>query len=1485
MIFQRIALALSGIFLYTLSFAQPANDNFVSAITIVHSSNNCSANAAYTTINATADLNAGSCWENGPNYNAWFTFVATSTDVTLDLKVGGAEGTMQHPNMALWQSDGITEIKCVRRINATTDVQISTSSLTIGNTYYISVDNYVGSGYQGTFTLCIDDLVTNDDIAGATTIIHSSNNCSADAAYSTVFATSEPLENAGSCWENGPNYTRWFTFVATSANVTLDLKVGGVEGSMRHPNMALWQSDGITEIKCVRRIDATTDVQISTASLTIGNTYYVSVDNYVGIGYRGTFTLCIDNTVTYDDYNGAITIVHSANNCSADAAYTTINATPDLNAGSCWENGPNYNRWFTFVATSANLTLDLKVGGTEGSMRHPNMALWQSDGITEIKCVRRIDATTDVQISTASLTIGNTYYVSVDNYVGIGYRGTFTLCIDNTVTYDDYNGAITIVHSANNCSADAAYTTINATPDLNAGSCWENGPNYNRWFTFVATSANLTLDLKVGGTEGSMRHPNMALWQSDGITEIKCVRRIDATTDVQISTASLTIGNTYYVSVDNYVGLDYRGAFTLCIDNTVTYDDYNGAILLTDINNWCSADAAYSTINATADLNAGSCWENGPNYNRWFKFVATTKFITLDLKVGGVEGSMRHPNMALWQSDGITEVQCVRRVDATTDVQISTASLTIGNTYYISVDNYVGLGYRGTFTLCADENPSYDYYEGAIELTNLNNWCSSNAAFTTINGTADKSKGSCWENGPNYNRWFKFTAISANVTLQMNVAGVEGSLRHPNMALWASDGTTELACVRRVDATTDVSISYGSLVVGQTYYVSCDNYVGLGYRGTFTLCINNIDGTYYSRGNGIWTNANTWSIVSHSGPAAADYPQVGDVAFIESDAITITGNETIAELNMNAATSTTDLTINGGTLTIQGQLNMTNPGNNFNSTLLVRNTSTLSVNDNLTINRNGGTATLDLTINNSSVTVNKNFEVYSTAGTNDNTIGLVNGASLTLTEDALLSNTGGPKTFLTNDASTITFTQDLTLTATADNQIELALTSAGVINFKKDVIRGTPAYGILNSATGTTVNFNSTNYLQNFPHSTGSGTGDTFTYQNVVINNSRITSPQLTLDGAVTINETLTLTNGEVLSTTANLLTLVAGSSVSGATIASFVDGPIKKIGNTPFEFPVGDNNFWQPISLANIAGGDAATEFTAQYFEQTPTDNLNLKSPDPNGDLNNISGLEYWDLINTGTLVTSADLTLYWKDQTRSDIDDATDLQIAHYTGTEWETLAPKTVIFTDPGSIEVTGVTSFSPFTFGSLSNLVNALPIELINFEATKNVSSIILSWATASELNNDYFSLEKSEDADNWQEIAKVDGQGNSLARVDYSFIDENPFKGNQYYRLKQIDFNGDFSYSKTILVNHPGSNKISFNLYPNPVEQNILYIKSPTRAEIEQVYLMDLNGRTIQIEHQALTLGDYQISLKNLSGVYIVVISTKNGQYRQKILKL
>ncbi|MBE7441929.1 MAG: T9SS type A sorting domain-containing protein [Flavobacteriales bacterium] len=1364
--------------------------------------------------------------------------------------------------MALWQADATTEIKCVRRIDATTDVQISTSGLTIGNTYYISVDNYVGAGYRGTFTLCIDDAVNYDEPAGAITITHSANNCSANAAYSTLHATADG--NAGSCWENGPNYTRWFKFVATTSNVTLDLKVGGAQGSMQHPNLALWQSDATTEIKCVRRVDATTDVQISTSGLTIGNTYYVSVDNYVGLGNRGTFTLCIDNAVTYDDIAGAIEIIHTTNNCSPNAAYSTVHATADGNAGSCWENGPNYTRWFKFVATTTNVTLDLKVGGAEGTLQHPNMALWESDATTEVKCVRRINATTDVQISTSGLTIGNTYYVSVDNYVGLGNRGTFTLCIDNAVTYDDIAGAIEIIHTTNNCSPNAAYSTVHATPDGLKGSCWENGPNYTRWFKFVATTNEVILDLKVGGVEGTLQHPNMALWESDGITEINCVRRINATEDVQIVYSSLSIGNTYYVSVDNFVGMSYRGTFTLCISDQSNYDNISGALTIIHTANNCSSNAAYTTVNATADGLKGSCWENGPNYTRWFKFVATTNYLTLDLKVGGAEGTMQHPNMALWESDATTEIACVRRINATTDVQIAYPNLVIGNTYYVSVDNFVGLSYRGSFTLCIDNQLTYDYVEGAIELTNLNNWCSQDAEYTTIHATPDGLKGSCWENGPNYTRWFKFVAVSPNVTLQMKVGGAEGTLQHPNIALWQSDAVTQVGCTKRINASTDISLSSAALVVGNTYYISCDNYVGSGYRGTFTLCIDNVDTEYYSIVDGAWNDGNNWSIVYHNGPAAASYPNAGDIAYIKGNTITVTGNEVAAEINLSdTSLAATNLTINGGTLTISGQASMRNDGTNLDQLINITGGGSLVINDKFTATRAGGNNPFYINIdNNSSLTINKDFSFISSGGgTINNQLTLNGNGILTINRDLFLTETGGIKTLVQlNNNAALNVNRNLSIQATNNNKVEIELNNNSNLRIKRNFLRGTPAYGILTSNNNSTVTYNGTGNSQ-IVAGGGSGTGDLITYRNLVFNNTHISIPQFTLNGNISIpnGSSVTLIDGIIATSTTNLLTIEAGGTISGGSSNSYIDGPISKIGNTSFTFPTGNNGYYCPIGISPPS--TITDEFRAEYKRTQPNNRNNLAPT-----LSHVSSLDLWDL-NRISGSSSLYITLYWNSSDHG-ITSLPDLAVSHYdSGTnQWENMGGLAAGSSSAGTILSSVLfTSFSPITLGSLLG-TNPLPIKLISFKANLVKKDVWLEWKTETEINNDYFTIERSANLENWEFVKKLKGAGNSNTVINYSAIDEKPLTGVSYYRLKQTDFNGDFSYSDVVAINNKSLGDIV--VYPNPVK-DLLTIKTNCENCIIKVYSaigqLVYNGTEKEINTSNWAKGAYEVVIINNDG--------------------
>jgi len=94
---------------------------------------------------------------------------------------------------------------------------------------------------------------------------------------------------------------------------------------------------------------------------------------------------------------------------------------------------------------------------------------------------------------------------------------------------------------------------------------------------------------------------------------------------------------------------------------------------------------------------------------------------------------------------------------------------------------------------------------------------------------------------------------------------------------------------------------------------------------------------------------------------------------------------------------------------------------------------------------------------------------------------------------------------------------------------------------------------------------------------------------------------------------------------------------------------------------------------------------------------------------------------------------------------------------------------------------------------------LPVEFLYFHATDKSKSIVLEWATATEMNNDYFSILKSIDGTTWKEINRIKGSGNSSTTLNYEYIDTEPLEGYNYYLLKQTDYNGQFSYSNIIAI--------------------------------------------------------------------------------------
>ncbi len=145
---------------------------------------------------------------------------------------------------------------------------------------------------------------------------------------------------------------------------------------------------------------------------------------------------------------------------------------------------------------------------------------------------------------------------------------------------------------------------------------------------------------------------------------------------------------------------------------------------------------------------------------------------------------------------------------------------------------------------------------------------------------------------------------------------------------------------------------------------------------------------------------------------------------------------------------------------------------------------------------------------------------------------------------------------------------------------------------------------------------------------------------------------------------------------------------------------------------------------------------------------------------------------------------------------------------------------------------------------------LPIELVSFTGKCENNTVIIKWSTATEHNNDFFSLERSSDAFNWQVVGKVNGAGNSLTQKYYSFSDLNPLGSVTYYRLKQTDFNKSYNYSGILYVENCGRNISGLIIYPNPnngsftLRSNIpmnLSISDELGRTLKQVVLNEANN--------------------------------------------
>lgn len=183
---------------------------------------------------------------------------------------------------------------------------------------------------------------------------------------------------------------------------------------------------------------------------------------------------------------------------------------------------------------------------------------------------------------------------------------------------------------------------------------------------------------------------------------------------------------------------------------------------------------------------------------------------------------------------------------------------------------------------------------------------------------------------------------------------------------------------------------------------------------------------------------------------------------------------------------------------------------------------------------------------------------------------------------------------------------------------------------------------------------------------------------------------------------------------------------------------------------------------------------------------------------------------------------------------------------------------------------------------------LPIKLVSFEANFNTDKVDLWWITSSEINNDFFTIEKSSDLKNWVVVSTIKGAGNSNINIEYFEVDYSPIQGVSYYRLKQTDFNGNFEYFNIIPVKVDLLNEGEMNLFPNPMRRgqelkiNLIEIKEDVLIVIRDAKGQEFYSKAeIHAEGNQLIAIPFDNSIP--SGLYIVTASSENQIYSQKLM--
>ncbi len=371
----------------------------------------------------------------------------------------------------------------------------------------------------------------------------------------------------------------------------------------------------------------------------------------------------------------------------------------------------------------------------------------------------------------------------------------------------------------------------------------------------------------------------------------------------------------------------------------------------------------------------------------------------------------------------------------------------------------------------------------------------------------------------------------------------------------------------------------------------------------------------------------------------------------------------------------------------------------------------------------------------------------------------------------------------------------------------------------------------------------------------------------------------------VTMNGQLTLQNGVLKTTAANLLTLsntATSLAPSLGTHNSYIDGPVRKKGTTAFTFPVGTAGIYAPLS---IGAAGANGDYTAEYF-RPQTLGTAVSTP-----IVAVSECEYWNLVKHSG-ANNPQVTLSYTAASNCGsgtyITSTANLFVGYWNGSSWVNTGNATVSGTaDAGIVTSTADAFASPY--GPLtiaSDMSVTLPVVFNSINAMVVSEGIRVNWSVSTEIDVKHYELETSDDGTSFNKKTIVAAK-NIQEGAAYSYVDNNPLANTVFYRVKAVDLDGKHSYSAVVKAYLTGALQNQLSIYPNPVANGVLSLAADFDPQDYTVHLYDATGKRVYKQVINITAATKSLQLKLpsylTSGIYRVLVISKNQTLSSTLL--